>query len=83
MMDSLLHQNSDDGPWIYLIPAQLLNSVASLDENGRAAVVLDTGAVSRGSGNQGENREKTIRRWFVENNFIDGVILLPERIRPS
>lgn len=53
---------------------------ASLKNDGRAAVVLDTGAASRGSGNQGENREKSIRRWFVENDVIEAVILLPDNL---
>ena len=43
---------------------------ASLNDNGRMAVVLDTGAVSRGSGNQGSNRERDIRKQFVENVFL-------------
>jgi type I restriction enzyme M protein len=34
--------------------------VASLKDDGRMAVVLDTGAVSRGSGNTGSNRERDI-----------------------
>jgi type I restriction enzyme M protein len=46
----------------------------------RAAVVLDTGAASRGSGNQGENKEKAIRRWFVEQDVVEGVILLPDNL---
>ena len=37
-----------------------------LDDGGRMAVVLDTGAVSRGSGNQGSNKERDIRKAFVE-----------------
>jgi type I restriction enzyme M protein len=53
---------------------------ASLNDKGRAAVVLDTGAASRGSGNQGENKEKTIRRWFVERDVVQGVILLPDNL---
>lgn len=53
---------------------------ASLATNGRAAIVLDTGAASRGSGNQGENRERSIRRWFVEQDVVDGVILLPDNL---
>jgi len=53
---------------------------ASLSERGRSAVVIDTGAASRGSGSQGENREKAIRRWFVEQDLIDGVILLPDNL---
>jgi type I restriction enzyme M protein len=53
---------------------------ASLNDNGRAAVVLDTGAVSRGSGSRSSNREKEIRKNFVENDFIEGVILLPDNL---
>ena len=52
----------------------------SLGNNGRAAVVLDTGAVSRGSGNQGSNREKDIRKKFVDNDWIEAVLLLPENL---
>lgn len=53
---------------------------ASLNENGKAAIVLDTGAVTRGSGNAGNNKEKDIRKWFVDNDFIDGVLYLPENL---
>lgn len=53
---------------------------ASLKDNGKMAVVLDTGAVSRGSGNEGSNRERDIRKAFVENDFIEAVILLPENL---
>lgn len=60
--------------------AWLQHVQASLAENGRAAIVLDTGAASRGSGNQGENKEKSIRRWFVDRDVIDGVILLPDNL---
>jgi len=47
---------------------------------GRAAIVLDTGAASRGSGNANTNKEKEVRRWFVEQDFIEGVIYLPENL---
>ncbi|MGA8809513.1 MAG: N-6 DNA methylase [Thermoanaerobaculia bacterium] len=60
--------------------AWLQHTVASLNDHGRAAVVLDTGAVSRGSGSQGDNKEKTIRRAFVEHDWIEGVILLPDNL---
>lgn len=53
---------------------------ACLRDSGRGAVVMDTGAASRGSGGQGENKEKTIRRWFVDNDLVEGVILLPENL---
>jgi type I restriction enzyme M protein len=54
--------------------------VASLKPQGRMAIVLDTGAVSRGSGNTGHNRERDIRQAFVQTDLIDGVILLPENL---
>jgi type I restriction enzyme M protein len=49
-------------------------------------VVLDTGSVSRGSGNQGSNRERDIRKLFVEGDLvakgdqIEAVFLLPENM---
>jgi type I restriction enzyme M protein len=54
--------------------------LASLKPEGRAAVVLDTGAASRGSGNANTNKEKDVRRWFVEQDLIEGVIYLPENL---
>lgn len=58
----------------------LQHIAASLNDNGRAAVVLDTGAVSRGSGSKSSNKEKLIRQAFVEADLIEGVILLPENL---
>lgn len=58
----------------------LQHMLAALKDNGRMAVVLDTGAVSRGSGNQGKNRERDIRAQFVDNDLIEAVILLPENM---
>ncbi len=54
--------------------------LASLNSAGRAAIVLDTGAVSRGSGSKSSNKEKEIRKAFVEHDFVEGVILLPENL---
>ena len=54
--------------------------LASLNDKGRAAVVLDTGAASRGSGNANTNKEKDVRRWFVEQDLIEGVLYLPENL---
>ena len=54
--------------------------LASLKENGRAAIVLDTGAVSRGSGSRQTSRERDIRKGFVEKDLIEAVILLPENL---
>ena len=66
---------SGKGDW-----AWLQHTLASLKDNGRAAVVLDTGAVTRGSGSKNEDKERTIRKWFVENDLVDGVILLPDNL---
>ena len=65
--------SSADWAWVQ-------HMLASLNTNGRAAIVLDTGAVSRGSGNKHTNRERDIRKAFVENDLIEGVILLPENL---
>lgn len=60
--------------------AWLQHTLACLIDHGRAAVVLDTGAVTRGSGSKNEDRERNIRKWFVDHDLIDGVILLPENL---
>ena len=65
--------SSADWAWVQ-------HMLASLKDNGRAAIVLDTGAVSRGSGSKQTNRERDIRKKFVENDLIEGVILLPENL---
>jgi type I restriction enzyme M protein len=57
---------------------QHINS--SLTDRGRAVIVLDTGAVARGSGGRGTNRERDIRKEFVENDLVEGVVLLPENL---
>jgi len=53
---------------------------ASLGDGGKMAVVLDTGAVSRGSGNVGKNRERDIRKEFVDRDLVEAVILMPENL---
>jgi type I restriction enzyme M protein len=60
--------------------AWLQHTAASLNQTGRAAVVIDTGAVTRGSGSRTEDKEKKIRKWFVDNDLIEGVILLPDNL---
>ena len=54
--------------------------LTSLKDNGRATIVLDTGAVSRGSGSKHTDRERDIRKKFVEEDLIEGVVLLPENL---
>ncbi|HEY5909002.1 MAG TPA: N-6 DNA methylase [Verrucomicrobiae bacterium] len=60
--------------------AWLQHTAALLKDGGRAAVVLDTGAVTRGSGSKNEDKERNIRKWFVEQDLVDGVILLPDNL---
>jgi type I restriction enzyme M protein len=60
--------------------AWLQHTVACMNDHGRAAVVLDTGAVTRGSGSKNEDKERNIRKWFVDQDLIDGVILMPENL---
>jgi type I restriction enzyme M protein len=60
--------------------AWLQHTLACLNDHGRAAVVLDTGAATRGSGSKNEDKERNIRKWFVDHDLIDGVILLPENL---
>ncbi len=66
---------SGKGDW-----AWLQHTLACLVHDGRAAVVLDTGAVTRGSGSKNEDKERNVRKWFVDHDLIDGVILLPENL---
>jgi len=54
--------------------------LASMKDNGRAAIILDTGAVSRGSGSASKSSEKDIRKWFIENDLIEGVMYLPDNL---
>ena len=66
-------KSSADWGWVQHIHA-------SMNATGRAAVVLDTGAASRGSGNAGTNKEKTVRQWFVDHDLIESVLYLPENL---
>ncbi len=66
---------SGKGDW-----AWLQHTMSVLKEGGRAAVVLDTGAVTRGSGSRNEDKERNIRKWFVDQDLIEGVILMPDNL---
>jgi type I restriction enzyme M protein len=66
-------RSSADWGWVQHI-------LASLKDSGRAAVVLDTGAVSRGSSSKQSNKEREIRKACLECDLIEGVILLPENL---
>ena len=66
---------SGKGDW-----AWLQHTIAVMNDGGRAAVVLDTGAVTRGSGSKNEDKERNIRKWFVDHDYVEGVILLPENL---
>jgi type I restriction enzyme M protein len=62
--------NSADWGWIQ-------HMYKSLNEKGKMAVALDTGAVSRGSGSTRKNQERYTRKAFVEKDLVETVILLP------
>jgi len=66
-------KSSADWGWVQ-------HMLASINATGRAAVVLDTGAASRGSGNAGTNKEKSVRQWFVDHDLIESVLYLPENL---
>jgi len=66
-------KSSADWGWVQHIHA-------SLNETGRAAIILDTGAASRGSGNAGTNKEKSVRQWFVDHDLVESVLYLPENL---
>lgn len=65
--------NTADWGWIQ-------HMYKSLKDKGRMAIVLDTGAVSRGSGNTGRNRERDIRKRFIEQDLVESVILMPDNL---
>lgn len=60
--------NTADWGWI-----QHLN--ASLKENGKIAVNLDTGSISRNN-----EKEKNIRKQFIDNDLIESIISLPSNL---
>jgi type I restriction enzyme M protein len=85
--DDKFYENDKWGRFTYGFPPSstadwgwVQHMLASLKDQGRAAIVLDTGAVSRGSGGKSRNKERDIRREFVERDFLEGVILLPENL---
>ena len=72
-------KSSADWGWLQHIHASL-KSKSGTRQGGRAAIVLDTGAASRGSGNAGTNKEKDARKWFVDQDLIESVLYLPENL---
>ena len=65
--------SSADWGWIQ-------HMMSSLKPGGRMAVVLDTGAASRGSGNKAKNSERDIRKAYIDADMVEAVILLPENL---
>ncbi len=82
-----LYENDPYNRFIYGYPPSssadwgwIQHMFASLKERGKMAVVLDTGAVSRGSGNAGKSRERDIRKSFVDTDWVEAVILMPDNL---
>lgn len=74
----------DNGDW-----AWMQHVMRSLDEEGRAAIVMSQGVLFRGQPEQteeegGQNQkadsEYVIRRGFVESDWIEGVVVLPSKL---
>jgi len=85
--DQSVYENDPYGRFVFGYPPSssadwgwIQHMYSSLNGKGKMAVVLDTGAVSRGSGASGANRERDIRKAFVEKDLIEAVILLPENL---
>jgi type I restriction enzyme M protein len=66
---------SDNADWGWV-----QHMLASLKAKGRMAIVLDTAAVSRGSGSTNKDRERDIRQAVIERDLIVAVIMLPENL---
>ena len=64
-------KSSADWGWVQHIHA-------SLNNEGRAAVVLDTGAASRSRSSA--DKEKSVRQWFVNHDLIESILYLPENL---
>ena len=60
--------------------AWIQHILAATDHKGRAAIVIDTNAVNRGSGASGKNKERDIRREIVENDLVESIVQLPENL---
>lgn len=65
--------NNADWGWLQHI-------LASLKPRGRAAVVIDTGAATRGSGSDHRDKEKAVRQFFVDADLVEAVVQLPENL---
>ena len=66
-------RNADWG-WIQYILASLK------EDDGQAAVILDLGALSRGSGSELPGSERNIRKAIIEQDIIEAVISLPRNL---
>lgn len=53
------------------------NILSTLNEKGKAAVVFGSGSASRGSGDKKNNQEKSIRKYFIDNDLIEAILYLP------
>tara|TARA_Y100000310_G_scaffold332551_1_gene408369 strand:+ start:281 stop:1801 length:1521 start_codon:yes stop_codon:yes gene_type:complete len=53
----------------------------SLTKHGRMAIVLDSGALYRGSGKENKQKaEYSIRKKFIEEDYVEAVIALPSNL---
>ncbi|GHO96309.1 hypothetical protein KSF_063570 [Reticulibacter mediterranei] len=66
-------RNADWG-WVQHVLASLNK------DHGRAAVILDLGALSRGSGSESPESERNIRKAIIEDDILDAIISLPRNL---
>ena len=64
---------SSSADWLWI-----QHMITSAKQNGRIGIVIDNGALFRGSGKKND-REKNIRSKVIEADLVDAVILLPEK----
>jgi type I restriction enzyme M protein len=69
-------KSSADWAWVQHV-------IATMSNTGRAAIILDLGVVTRGSGSRRFYRERDIRKAIIEDDLIESVILLPKNIIPG
>ncbi|MCK6619728.1 MAG: SAM-dependent DNA methyltransferase [Calditrichaceae bacterium] len=65
--------SSDDGALLFL--QTMLNKMKSLDQSGsKVAIIFNGSPLSNGDCGSGESE---IRRWILENDWLDAIVMLP------
>jgi hypothetical protein len=75
MMDSILDKRSDDGPWVFLVPDQLVSSLISLNKEEKEGVTTKWA----------QTEEFQLDRWELEDveEYFDDLIAHAIKARAS